>query len=969
MNTQRTPRGWGQARLFALTLSAFAATAAFAQQTSAPASTGNDGTPVELEKLVITGSYIPYTVDAPAVPVTVVGVDAIQATGETDLLEVIRKAVPQFVGNTNVGAQNSNIGSGTTNGGSRLALRNVNTLVLVNGRRAAFAPVSATGGYDFVDVNAIPVAAVESIEVLKDGASALYGSDAVSGVVNIILKKNFSGAEIGGRYRFANTLTGTWEERGGYAVAGASNDRTALTVAFEWTKTDPLYQNEMAYSFLQTGKTSAYPGVLTTFDFLGSENPGVYLLVEGKTPPMQTGLTFDELVAQGYYRKEQPGESFNAGFNISPYVTLAFGNERRAATATLTHEITDTVQAFGDLLYAETNSFMQIAAQPIFGMPLTAADIIDLGIGIGFTTPDHPSNPSSEYAYVRNRFVTHPRRYLNDTNSLRGLLGLRGQVGENYQWEVAANLNRVSQWYRNENVINRVNLVRALDQGLINFFAREQSEAAFEQGQVFGTAYSRNTSTLNGFDARVVGAIPDLLPAGPLGFAVGAETRKETLKAEPDAGSYTINDLNDPLNGNPAAWDGATPTDPFDVTRTVDSYYAEFRLPLTGDAQNITGLKKLELDAAVRKDAYSDADAPVVPKVSLRWMPVNDEFVVRATYSKSFTAASLFTLFGPTTIGASNDLDGFEFLNGQDSSNIDQATARTLSGRAAVDQGFATQLLGPETAKIYNFGVVWAPRALRGFSTELTYFQIDQVGIAGVESHLDILQSVEDEGTASEFANRVRIGSFQGAAIERAGQLGEIYDQFGSMNSIYITNYVENLVAARQKGLDLTLKYDRTYEGIGRFNTTLTAMWFDEFSVEDDEYVGTTNGRSTLNGGTIPRWTGTLNVDYSHGPWRAGLTVHHIPSVIDDTASPTQTDPTRDQHVESHTRTDFFAGYEFRGSGFFKAFDGVMIRVGATNVFDREPPMAATSWTDSNVDTATYGTHGRVLYVDARFKF
>jgi iron complex outermembrane receptor protein len=970
MNTTRTPHGRGRAQLFALALSVFAASAAFAQQAARTNSDkADDDKTVQLDKLVITGSYIPYSVDAPAVPVTVVGLDAIQATGETDLLEVVRKAVPQFVGNANLGGSNSNIGSGTTNGGSRLALRNVNTLVLVNGRRAAFAPVSATGGYDFVDVNAIPVAAVESIEVLKDGASALYGSDAVSGVVNIILKKNYSGAELGGRYRFSDTLLGTWEERGAHLVAGISNERTALTLAFEWTKTDPIFQNEKAYSFLQTGKTSAYPGVLTTFDFLGSASPGVYLLADGKTPPMQSGMTFDQLVALGIYRKQQPGESFNSEFNISKYVTLAFGNERRSFTAAVSHKLNDQIEAFGDLLYARTNSFMQIAAQPIFGMPVTAADVLDLGIGIGFTAPEHPTNPSTEYAYVRNRLVTNPRRYINDTDSVRGLLGLRGKVGENYQWEVAANLNNVSQWYRNENVINRVNFVRALDQGLINMFAREQNAAALAQGQVFGTAYSKNTSTLNGFDARVVGSIPDLLPAGALGFAVGAETRRETLRAEPDAGSYTINDLSDPLNGNPALWDGATPTDPFDVKRTVDSYYGEIRVPLFGDAQAIPGFKKLELDAAVRKDAYSDADAPVVPKFSLRWMPVNDEFVVRATYSKSFTAASLFTLFGPTTIGASNDLDGFEFLNGQDASNIDQASARTLSGVAAVDQGFASQLLGPETAKIYNFGFVWSPRNLRGFSTELTYFRIDQAGIAGVESHIDILQSVEDEGTASEFANRVRIGSFQGAPVTKAGQLGDIYAQFGSMNSIYITNYAENLVSAKQAGLDLTLKYDYNFESIGRLNFGLTAVWFDKFSVEDDQFVGTTNGRSSLNGGTIPRWTGTFNVDYTKGPWRGGLTVHHVPSVIDTTASATQTDPTRDQHVESYTRTDVFAGYEFRGRKILGVFEGVTLRVGASNVFNREPPQAATSWTDSNADTATYGTHGRVFYVDARLKF
>jgi iron complex outermembrane receptor protein len=954
----------GLARQLALSLTAFAASAAFAQTT-----TPTDET-MKLEKYVVTGSYIPYSAEAPAVPVTTVTLDAIQATGETDLLEVVRKAVPQFIGNTNLGAQNSNIGSGSTNGGSQLALRNVQTLVLINGRRAAFAPVSATGGYNFVDVNAIPVAAVESIEVLKDGASALYGSDAVSGVVNIILKKNYQGAELGGRYRFSDTLLGTWEERGAHLVAGVANDRTALTLAFEWTRTDPMFQNEKNYSALQTGKTSAYPGVLTTFGFLGSASPGVYWLNEGKTPPVQSGMTFDQLVAAGIYRKQQPGENFNAEFNISRYVTLAAGNERRSFTVALAHQLTDAVEAFGDLLYAETNSYVQIAAQPIFGMPVTAANVTDLGIGIGFTDPTHPTNPSTEYAYVRNRFVSHPRRYLNDTNSLRGLLGLRGKIGAHYSWEAAANLNRVVQWYRNENVINRVNLVRALDQGILNFFAREQAPGAFEAGQVFGTAYAENVSTLNGFDARLVGEIPALLPAGPLGFAIGVETRRETLSSEPDAGSYTINDLNDPLNGNPAAWDGATPADPFDVTRNVDSYYAEVRVPILGESQNIRGLQKLEFDAAVRKDAYSDAEAPVVPKFSLRWMPINDEFVVRATYSKSFTAPNLFTLFGPTTIGASNDLDGFEFLNGQDASAIDQASARTLSAVAAVDQGFASQLLAPETAKIYNVGFVWSPRKFRGFSAELTYFRIDQFGIAGVESHLDILQDVEDNGATSEFANRVRLGGFQGAPITHAGQLGEVWDAFGSMNSIYITNYVENLVSAKQAGLDLTLHYDYNHDALGRFKFALTGVWFDRFSVEEDEYVGTTNGRSALNGGTIPDWTGTFNADYSRGSWRAGLTVHHVPSVTDSTASPTQTDPTRDQHVEAYTRTDLFVGYEFRGgSGLFKAFDGVRVRIGANNVFDREPPQAATSWTDSNADTATYGTHGRILYVDARIKF
>lgn len=943
------------------------ATSAVAQ-TAAASPAQEEEKAVVLEKYVVTGSYIPYSADAPAVPVTVLSVGDIQATGEGDLLEALRRAVPQFVGNANMGAQNSSIGGGSTNGGSRLSLRNVPTLVLINGRRAAFAPVAATGGFNFVDVNSIPVSAVESIEVLKDGASALYGSDAVSGVVNIILRKNFEGAEIGGRYRYADTLTGTYDERSARFATGASNDKTSIALSFEWHRSDPIFQNAKAFSFAQTGKTSAYPGVLTTFGFLGSASPGVYRLVEGKTPPAQSGMTFPELVAAGIYEK-QGSVNFNSQFNISQYVTLALGSERRSFVAALNHQLTDSIEVFGDLLYSDTSSSLQLAAQPIFGMPVTAANVTDFGVGI--TDPDHPLNPSGlESAYVRNRFVDNPRRYFNDTNSLRGLIGMRGDVGENYHWEVAANLNRVAQDYRNENVINRVNLVNAIDSGIINMFARVQAPGAFELGGVFGTAFSRNISTLNSYDAKVIGEIPDVLPAGPIGFAVGYEYRRETLSAAPDAGSYTINDLSNPLNGSPAAWDGATTTDPFSVDRYVDSYYAEVRVPLASDSQNIPGVNALDLDLAVRKDKYSDADAPVVPKVSLRWMPINDEFVVRASYSESFIAPDLYSLFGPSGVGFSDDLSSLVFKNGLDASDIDQSAARTLTSAAAVAQGFAPELLQPEDAKNYNLGIIWSPRKLRGFSAELTYFKIEQFGITGVKSDPTILQSVEDEGPASEFANRVRIGGFNGTPITAVGQIGDIFATFGSMSPVHITNYAENLVEAVQDGLDLTLKYNLNLESIGRFDFGFNAMWFNEFSVEGDDIVGTTSGRSALNGGTIPEWTGTLRVDYTRSNWGGGLTLYYVPSVIDDAASATATDPTIDAHVESYTRVDAYVSYEFRGGeGMFSFVDGMKVRLGSTNVFDKEPPSARASWTDHNADTQTYGYLGRTFYVDASIKF
>jgi iron complex outermembrane receptor protein len=181
----------------------------------------------ELETVTITGSLIPMEMNTPGVPVTVVTAEEIAATGvNTDLLDVLTKSNPFFFGANNIGSDNGNISSGSTNGGSSLALRNRATLVLINGRRAAVNPVVASGGSNFVDVSMIPISAVERIEILSDGASATYGSDAVGGVVNIIMKTDFDGVEVGARYGMSNN-DGDYSEMSYYGVAPRSVTRAS----------------------------------------------------------------------------------------------------------------------------------------------------------------------------------------------------------------------------------------------------------------------------------------------------------------------------------------------------------------------------------------------------------------------------------------------------------------------------------------------------------------------------------------------------------------------------------------------------------------------------------------------------------------------------------------------------------------------------------------------------------------------
>src|SRR5258708_36250374 len=217
-------------------------------QTPAPKSDKPADDTVSLEKFEVTGSYLPQSATAPASRVSVLNTAAIESSGATgSILDVLRRTSPQFTGNGNLGTNNANTSSGRNNGASEISFRNLPTLVLVNGRRLPYSPVASTGGNLFVDVNLIPLAAIERIEILQDGGSALYGSDAIAGVVNIILKSDYQGFEIRGKYAFSDNK-GNYSERQVSLIGGVSNGKTSITVSADWYKADPLYLYERSFS-------------------------------------------------------------------------------------------------------------------------------------------------------------------------------------------------------------------------------------------------------------------------------------------------------------------------------------------------------------------------------------------------------------------------------------------------------------------------------------------------------------------------------------------------------------------------------------------------------------------------------------------------------------------------------------------------------------------------------------------------
>lgn len=893
-------------------------------QNAAPATKKDE--PQVMEKFNVTGSYLSPAANSVAIPVITVDAKAIENTGDnSNLLDILRRTVPQFSGNGNIGSQNANVGSGSTNGGSQIQLRNASTLVLINGRRSAYNPVTASGGNTFVDVNMIPVSAIQRIEVLPDGASAIYGTDAVSGVVNIILKTNYEGFEAGGRYGWS-TNKGHAAQREGYLVGGVSDGKTSMTISAEWMKQDPIFNYERPYSDPTYG----------TPTFAGAVNIGsaYYYLDPAKNAPAVTagGLPAATLVANGTYSGPRvQGDTFQF-FNLAQYVTQTVQNERKSVIFAFDHKWNDVFKVFGDVMAVQTNTYSQINGQPINSSALAALPAGSYPGAGGTTIPAGLyGNPFNVAVTARNRLVDHPREYLNDTQGVRGVIGIGGTILNNWKWEAAATYNRISQDYANPGVINNAALANAIVTGKFNFFARQQAAGATDG--VVGTATGGFISTLRNLDVRVSGSAFDL-PAGSLDIAIGAEQRREALSATADPLSQL-----DPVTGQ-LGWNGATTLYPFDSNRSVGGLFAEVRVPI---AKDLPGAHVLELTGAVRKEFYSDTSNPTVPKVSLRYLPIDDQFALRGTYSKSFSAPSLFQLFGPVSIGFTDPF------------TLRRVNGTTVANLQTNSQSGANSALDPSKSKNYTVGFVYSPKALRGFSISVDYWNIRQDGLVDSIPTSTLLQDVETNGANSKYADVVRFGSFTGRKATAPGQIGTAVP-----DDVYVTAKNVNIANQKLSGYDVALKYNFKADGVGRFEFASNIGFYDHYTHVDvpGDAEQETAGKTSIFNGTIPRWQSYTSVDFTRDNYNAFIGWRSIPRLtdIEDGSS-----------VASFNTFDLNVSYTLSGKN--KWLSGVKLTAGVDNVFNRFGPKDPTVFSDSNVDTATYGAYGRFVYFAAKYKF
>jgi iron complex outermembrane recepter protein len=615
--------------------------------------------PQKIEKIEVTGSNIKRVDTETVSPVQIITREDIEKTGKLTIGEVLRD-IPSNVGNS----FNETFTNSFSPGSSGISLRGLGqkaTLVLINGRRMANYGFAQNLQDTFVDLNSIPNSAVERVEILRDGSSAIYGADAVAGVVNIILRKDYKGLELsasgGTRYEkgmneYRASLTG--------GIGDLARDRYNILGVVDYYHRDLLTRSET--SWLRSGDNTQFPaGTLAGFVSGGAT------LQVGAGPNGFGGRLALNPCPPG--SSQRPISDFDArrlgtvcAINVTNLQTLFPKSDRVGALTRGTFDISANLTAFAEANYSKNKT------SQVFTPSFAPTSQVDQATGLTVTTniilpAGHPNNPTGAARILQYTFLEAGGRNSEiETDAARGLAGLRGTAGK-WDWEVALGAAQSKTVQSNTGLIDRTGLTAAF----ISAYDFSRPNAALLAPLKLSTKREA-TSKLSFADAKVSGEIAQL-PAGPLGFAAGIEYRRESLKDRPDAAIVA---------GRVLGF-GGTATD---GSRNSNAIYSELSVPI---------VKGVEAQLAARRDDYSDFGAKTSPKVGLKWT-VSPQFLVRGTSSRGFRAPSL-----PE---ASPSRATFFF------SAFDPVNQAFVSPAGTVQ---SNPNLKPETSKSNNIGFVFEP--------------------------------------------------------------------------------------------------------------------------------------------------------------------------------------------------------------------------------------------------------------------
>lgn len=786
-----------------------------------------------------------------------------------NLQEALRRIVPQFTGSRNMGAETGGAVF-RSGGGSSLALRNLPTLVLLDGRRVAGSPVAAhVSGNAFVDLNVVPLAAVQAVDIITDGGAARHGADAVGGVINLRLAGGRRGATVGGFYETAPYRDG-WSSRGGNFAFGQTVARTRFMLAGGWNRQDALAQNQRDFSSpvfalnfggqIRIGNHFFVLNPALAAPPMAAEKPAVAFPLA--TPPVAPGgrpyfgtVGSDAVYwgkqdaagrlvgfAQNELNRGSSPEAARVGFNVADWNSMLQERETRGMVLGLEHEFGERLSVFADLLAARTAANSQAASQ-----------------GFGDEYEDaNPLNPFAAPVSASHRVLALPRRPRWETRFERWLAGLRGKAEERLRFETALTLNRSRLGYVAPGQVDLALMRAAIAESRLNLFQRVVPEQELAATNIMGVANADLESTLLAWDGHVSREGPRL-PGGSLQWTLGAEYRRDKLEGTGDRNSRPDAD------GRPN-WGGAPTIQDFSAVRSVAAWFATLEAPIIAGGAQESG-RRVEVAAGVRGEHTSDFSPQIVPEARVRWFPAGKSFFLRGGVSRTFNPPTLYQMAGPPQITTT-------------SVQLRRSDGSIGSGAVNV-QNVSHAGLQPERARNASMGFAFAPAGAGGFSFEADWVRIRQQAVIRRLPALTVLQDVEQRGAGSPYVAGtagslpgfdVRLSGFDadGQRVTAPGQIA------GRLEAVYLTNPHQNLGERNVEALDMAIRYQTSgRHQQGDFEATLRVS----YTASDVLLGAETAGRATAVNGTLPRWKTMASAAYRQGPWRGHVLHRYMASV------------------------------------------------------------------------------------------
>lgn len=921
-----------------------------AQAQQAPAQPAQ---PQKLERVEVTGSNIKRTDKETAAPIQIISREDIAASGATSVDELLKKTT--LTGNGALGDLNS--GNGFAQGTSTVSVRGMGsaaTLTLLNGRRMAPAAFSDpnSGQSVIFNVNTIPMSAIDRIEILKDGASAIYGSDALAGVMNIILRRDYKGLEMQARTSQSdnglfqvNAVNGTYGRgdlaNDGYnffvAVDAQARDGVRLKEALN--KLNPMGQLAVPTSFAPTS-TNSFPGNYYTYN---AGAAGSFRAAAAGCP--------DSLVAG----KGLSGAWTAAGrcyFDLSDYTTLVSKQDKLGALSRFTKDLTAEHQLVAEVMLQSVKTYYaqtpQGLSESVSSWGDASGNRVFLNTMPGINKPDgspmyagglvlpknHPDNPYSAVGAgvtgLRYRFVDIQSNSVSESKSIRGLLSMNGVLGA-WDYKTGLMYSRQDNTNTTDHQLTNSGLARAVqspDPAYQYRFGRYNSQTVIDNmTDTLETGGAASTTALDFTASREFGK----LGAGPVRLALGAEFRSEKFNTNPNAALAR----GDFIGNGQAQANGS---------RNVAAGYAE---------GSITPIKALELTAAIRGERYSDFGNAITGKLGAKWQ-VNSMLTARGTVSSGFRAPSLTQI-------SKSDVWSFQTLSTDPlrcpiTKATEDCNSRTISTSIRYNPD-----LEPETSRNATLGFILEPN--RNFNLGVDYFYIQRDGeIDRLSANTMVTRSVDPAYGSfyndSIFRNNdptLLLKDANGVTIPNSGPVTFVARRFLNLGRTVVS------------GVDVDGNLKFKVEGLGNFNAAARVTGYFRRDRQAEAGAATVNQNGTWQ---YPEWSAQFALAWTRDKLNLTGTLYHTAGTSNYStvasckasypyaqAGLLDNNPALCLTVPAWTTLDLAGRYALTRN--------VTLRMAVANITDKKPSFDIDAASSANYN---YNFYGRRWTVSATYK-